>query len=139
MYEIFNPVLPLGERHPYVSGDEALAVRVLTVLGTRPGQLPWRPAFGCALHEVVGRSITGAVLGQARYAIETSLRRWLPDVTIEALRLRIVPIGAQPMSAPTVPLAESAVLSMGVQAALELELELSGPDGPAHLTTVLEP
>lgn len=135
---IFDPSVPVGEGRPWLTHESALAVRVRMVLETTPGTLPWRPEFGCNLSELVGYPATGQLLSQARFRIEASLRRWIPDATIDKVEISVVPHAAGPgTSHRGVPIAEAALLTLGVQADLHVDIELTGPDGPVALSATL--
>lgn len=138
---IFQPGVPVGQRSPWLSGDQALATRVRMVLETRPGQMPWRPTFGCDLARFVGRSATGTLLNDASSTVRNALETWLPDVKVEAVNVKIVPAALGPggLRHRTVPVAESSILTLGVQCSLHLSVDLIGPDGPTTLTATVEP
>lgn len=134
-----HPALPLGGPDAAVSGAEATAWRVRTVLETRPGRVPWRPGFGCDLEGLTGRPADPALVREARLRVEAALTRWLPDLTIRALRVGVrTRVGASELHAHRqVPVAEAALLRLGADAELVLELELDGPDGPVALSAPL--
>lgn len=138
---IFDPSVPVGVDRPWLHGDQALATRVRMVLETRPGQVPWRPDFGCDLESLVGESTTGELISKARWRIEAALRQWIPDATVDKVEVAAVPAADQYVGGPNrqVPLAESALLTMGVQASLQVDVELTGPDGPVAMTALVEP
>lgn len=138
---IFDPRLPLGQERPYLDGERALAFRVRAVLETRPGQIPWRPDFGCDIGSVVGFPATNELLSYARSQIRYALQRWLADVTVEDVLVRVVPVADQhrALVQRTVPLAESALLTLGIQATLEADIQIRGPSGLLTVTTSIEP
>lgn len=138
---IFHPSVPVGVSDPWVTHDQALSARVSMVLETRPGTLPWRPDFGCDLSSLVGRPATPQRLNEARWRVEEALARWIPEVEVVQVQVNVVPLSqwTRGFKAPRVPLAESALLSLGVQAALEVEVELKAPMGPVALTAVVSP
>lgn len=134
-----HPALPFGGPGARVSGAEAIAWRVRFVLETRPGQLPWRPDFGCDLEGLTGRPADATLLREARLRIEAALTRWLPDLSIRALRVAVRSrVGTSELTAfRHVPAAEAALLRFGADAELVLELELDGPSGPYALVAPL--
>lgn len=142
MTVIFDPSLPLGVRRPFVYGTDALAVRVRLVLDTRPGQIPWRPTFGCDLAGLVGYPATAQLIDAARSRISRALSIWLPDVEVVRVDVRAVSaeggVGSR-VTDRNVPVAESALMTLGVQAVLEADIELRGPDGYVSVTTTVEP
>lgn len=141
MSVIFEPSLPLGNPFPFLEGDAALAMRVRMVLETRPGRVPWRPDFGCDLSGLVGFPATPDLLAKARSAIQNALKAWIRDVTILRVEVRATPVtGGHGASAyGAVPVAESALLTLGVQAILEADIELKGPAGVVAFSAVVNP
>jgi phage baseplate assembly protein W len=141
MSVIFDPSLPLGNPYPYLDGDEALAARVRMVLETRPGRIPWRPNFGCDLAGLVGFPATPDLLSKARSAIQNALKTWLRDATVLSVEVRATPVvgGHGSSSYGAVPLAETALLTLGVQAVLEADIEIKGPAGVVAFSAVVNP
>ncbi len=138
---MLHPALPLGQRRPYLTPEEALAARIRMVLETRPGRIPWRPDFGCDLASLVGRPATVQRLNEARWRIEQALRRWVPDAEILRCNVRVSsenqPAGYRRSRA--VPLAEASLMSLGSQAVLEVELDVKTELGAVSVQAVLEP
>ena len=138
---MLHPALFLGERRPYLSAEEALATRIRMVLETRPGKVPWQADFGCDLASLVGKPATAQRLNEARWRIEESIRRWVPEAEVLRCHVRIS-TDATPMGRRRpreVPLAESALMSLGKQAVLEVELDVKTDLGPVAVQAVLEP
>lgn len=138
---IFDPALTLGERRPFLAGEDALASRIQMVLETRPGDVPWRPQFGCDLSSLVGQPATTQRVNEARWRVEEAVRRWIPEATLVRCDVRVVVFdhGARTRHPRTVPLAESALLSLGTEAALEVELDVETEQGPVSIEAVFEP
>jgi phage baseplate assembly protein W len=138
---MLRPSALLGAPRPWVSGEEELVERVRITLETRPGQLPWRPEFGCDLEGFTGQPATTGRLREVQWRIEQALARWLPEVTVDRCVVRVVPTAAPEPSRATsgALLAETALLGLGTQADLEVLLDLSGPDGPVALHAQLTP
>ena len=134
-----DPALPLSPIRVRLSPEEALAGRIRAVLETRPGRVPWRPEFGCDLSELVGQPATAERLSRARSAIEEAVRRWLPDVTVARCELRVVTSLGTHDRPREVPLAEAAIIPLGVYASLEIELDLDTELGPIAVQTQLSP
>lgn len=137
---ILRPDAPLRAARPWLSAEEELIQRVRLVLETRPGQLPWRPDFGCDLEPLVGQPATSGHLRELQWRVEQALARWLPELTVERCVVRVVPqdLGAEgPL--PGTPTAEGAVLGLGTQADVSLQLDLSGPEGALSLHAQLTP
>ena len=64
-------------------GDDLLASKIREVLLTRPGELPWRTAFGAEL-DALRHQRNDAVLEElARVRVREALQRWVPGVTEE--------------------------------------------------------
>jgi phage baseplate assembly protein W len=138
---IFDPALTLGDRRPFLAGEDALAWRVRTVLETRPGDVPWRPDFGCDLSSLVGQPATIQRVNEARWRVEEAIRRWIPEAGVVRCDVRVVVFdeGGRGRHPRTVPLAESALMSLGSQAALEVELDVETEAGPVSIEAVFEP
>ena len=136
---MLRPNLTIGAARPWVHGDEELLERVRLVLETRPGQLPWRPEFGCDLESLVGQPATSGRLTEVRWRVERALARWLPDVNVERCVVRAIPHDSPGLVAATTPVAESALLGLGTQADLEVSLELTGPQGALTVQAQLTP
>lgn len=141
MTVIFDPSVPLGTKRPWIHAEDALATRVRMVLETSPGTLPWRPDFGCDLSDLVGFPATEDLLSHAKWRILTALRRWIPDATIDDVVVRVASAADSSFSRheATVPLAETALLTLGVQAVLHVDIEMTGPAGPVGLSTLIAP
>ncbi len=137
----FRADLPLGERQPYVSDEAALAQRIRMVLETRPGQVPWRPDFGCDLASLVGQPATVQRLNEARWRIEEAVRRWVPEAEVLRCNVRAVADenGAGSLRYREVPIAESALTSLGSQAVLEIQLDVQTELGAVAVQAVVEP
>ncbi len=136
MSRALKPALLLGvpagaESVSFASAEERAASRIRAILETRPGQMPWRPDFGCALDDLVGKPATPGNIDAAKSAIRHSITKWAPDLMIRRLDVRAVPVEGLSgnLRLPTVPLGETALLSLGAQARMEVRLEV---DVPGH-------
>ena len=137
----FDPSLPLGRRSPYLDSEQALASRIRTVLETRPGRIPWRPTFGCDLSGLVGQPATVQRLNEARWRVEEALRRWIPEANVIRCQVRVVNY-TDPGTLRGyhhVPLAESALLSLGIEAGLEVLIDVETPAGAIAVQAMVEP
>ena len=73
------------------SGAELLASKVRQALmteGTTPvstGELPWRTAFGSALHLLRHQRNDAALAELARVYVRDALRRWVPEAELVAV------------------------------------------------------
>ncbi len=65
-----------------VSGDQEILESIRLILGTAPGERPMRPAFGCAIHDLVFAPADSATAGQIAYAVRVALERWEPRITL---------------------------------------------------------
>ncbi len=136
---MFDPALPLSPRRARLSPEEALAAQIRMVLETLPGQLPWRPDFGCSLSDLVGQPATGQALSRARVHIEEALRRWLPEVTVARCQVRVVTRLGAPERPREVPLAEAAIIPLGTHAELAIDLDLETALGAVALQALISP
>ena len=111
------------------------------VLETRPGQVPWRPDFGCDLEGLVGKPATPHRLAQAQWKVEEALRRWVPDV--EVTHCRVKPVMSENVGAMRgsreLPVGEASLVNLGVQVALEIEVDLQTDAGHLVVQAVVEP
>ena len=103
--------------------------------------MPWRPDFGCNLSTLVGQPATPQRLNEARWRVEESLRRWIPEVEVTHCQVNVVPLttGAGIRDRRDLPLAETALLSLGTQAALEVLIDVETSAGVLAVQAVIEP
>ena len=130
---VFPHAVPLGGAQPLLAGSEALEARLRLLLGTRPGDLPWRPEFGCDLGGLLGQPATEARLQEARWRIEAAIRRWIPGIRVGTCRIRVAPEGEIARDPRGLSVAESALLRLGVQAAIELEIGVVFEEAPTRV------
>lgn len=123
-----------------LSPADHIAQQLKIVLNTRPGQIPWRPEFGCDLAGLVGQPATAANLSLARGRVQAALRSSLPDVSFDRIEVRLArsSVDGDALRHPTIPLAEGALLSLGVQVALEVLLEVRVPGGPVAVSATVD-
>ena len=139
---LWDGALPLGRPARHLGEDEALALRVQRLLETRPGTLPWEREFGCDLDDLVGAAATGVRLSEARWRVQQALARWLPELRVSRCEVRAVRSDGRAEALHRyreVPPAEAALLSLGVQASIEIDLDLNSPGGPLAVAVVLTP
>jgi phage baseplate assembly protein W len=69
------------------SGNESISSNVGQVLGTIPGTLPWRPEFGCRVHQLRHRANTPALRELARLYVEQAVTKWEPHAQVTRVEL----------------------------------------------------
>lgn len=132
--------MPLDGLRSNLSPAELIAQQVQIVIGTRPGQVPWRPDFGCDLSSLVGQPASSKNVDRARSLIERALGEFLPDVELERLEVRAARIDDfQELAHRNIPIVETALLSLGTQAHLEVLIEVRVPRGSAVVTATVNP
>ena len=132
--------VPLGAMRPYQSTEEALVDRISLVLQTRPGQIPWRPEFGCQLEEMLGAQASGSQVVQARYAIQQALGRFLPDIEVAGVRVRVVPMegSRDRFKLAEIPIAERALVGAGAGAVLQVDVDIETDAGILTIQALVE-
>lgn len=118
---------------------ELVTQQLQTVLNTRPGHIPWLPDFGCDLESLAGEPASSSNLDEARDRVQHAVKTWVPSVEIARCDVRVISRDRTDLKHPTVPLAESAMLTLGVEASLEVLLEVVVPQGPVVLTAEVNP
>ncbi|MED5373157.1 MAG: GPW/gp25 family protein [Myxococcota bacterium] len=123
--------VPLGVLRPHQSEEEALVDRIRMVLQTRPGQIPWRPEFGCNLEGMLGAQASKASVVQARYEVQRALSRFLPDVEVAGVRVNAVPQSGSRdrFHLPEIPVAERALVGTGAAAVLQVDVDIQTDAG----------
>lgn len=61
--------------------EEAIQI----ILLTPQGQRPYRPEFGCRIHELIFAPNDASTAGLAAYYVEQALRMWEPRIEIEKI------------------------------------------------------
>lgn len=123
-----------------LSASERLSQQLQMVLNTRPGTMPWRPDFGCDLTSLVGQPATVENLETARERVEASLSGALPGVQVDKVDVRLAAFSGSgdELTHPSIPLAEAALLRLGVQARLEVTIEVRVPSGPVTASAAVD-
>jgi len=123
-----------------LSPADHLAQRLQMVLNTKPGTIPWRPDFGCDLSSLVGLPATQQNLQTAQSRVESAIWSSLPDVELEECQVRLAGHAGRgdELDHPTIPLAEAALLRLGVQARLDVTLEVRIPEGPMTVSATVD-
>jgi phage baseplate assembly protein W len=135
-----HPSITLGSLRPWMDPEAALSTKIRMILETRPGQVPWRPDFGCDLRGLVGRQANDETLVKARYAVQTALSRWLPDVDVNSVNVNLVrnAQSADQFRQPEIPIGERALVGSGPLAAVRIDVELDTPDGLMTVSAVVD-
>jgi phage baseplate assembly protein W len=123
-----------------LSPSDLLSQQLQIVLNTRPGTMPWRPEFGCDLTSLVGQPATADNLMTAQQRVEAALSGALPGVVVEKVDVRLAAFSGsgEELTHPSIPLAEAALLRLGVQARLEVTLEVRVPSGPVTASATVD-
>lgn len=135
MRTVLNPAHIPGVTSPFLAPDDALFYRLRLVLETRPGQIPWRPDFGCDLGPLVGQPSTPQRLAELRWRVESAIRRWLPDLELVACRVRITALGVRLGPSPS---PESGLLGLGTQVGLQVDVAVR-EQGEVRAITLPDP
>lgn len=69
-------------------GVRKLEQAMRLVLGTFPGERPYRPEFGCRLKNYVFAGASVDVLGQIAAEVRAALLRWEPRVNVDDVAVR---------------------------------------------------
>jgi phage baseplate assembly protein W len=138
MNPLLDPAVPLGPAA--LSRRDDIATRVRMVLGTRPGQLPWRPEFGCDLDRFVGQALTNSRLEELAEAVRAAVSRHMPEVDVVDCGVRVETRWGAPSDNErrSVPIGEAALVRFGVQASLQIELQLETESGPVAIQAVID-
>lgn len=65
-----------------VTDAEGAVAKVMVLLGTQPGELDWRPEFGCNLRQFRHKNLTPSLEAVARARIQDAFDRWLPSLVL---------------------------------------------------------
>src|SRR5215468_11506699 len=71
-----------------VKGEREIVESIRLILATAPGERPMRPAFGCAIHDLVFAPADAATAGQIAYEVRVSLERWEPRIVLDDVMVR---------------------------------------------------
>lgn len=67
------------------SNEDSIQESVRIIIGTRPGELPMHPEFGCRIQDYTFASVDYTTLYSMKTEVEHALIRWEPRITqIEA-------------------------------------------------------
>ena len=126
MKKMMHPSLTLGARRPFLTSTEQALHRMDIVLHTAVGDLPWRPGFGCDLTSLVGETATQERIDLTESEIRRALSSHIPNAKINACKVELVTgLGdASTHREALVPIAESALVSIGTEAHLEMKVDI---------------
>jgi len=121
--------------------DAVVAQRIRAVLETRPGDIPWRPDFGCNLGRFVDQPLTPEAVSGVRNEIRRALSRHLPDVRVRDVKVGVLTgLGAHGMRGlRQLPIAERALVQLGTHATLDVDLEVSVDGRVVFLEARIQP
>lgn len=71
-----------------VRGEREIVESITLILSTAPGERPMRPAFGCAIHDLVFAPADAATAGRIAYEVRLSLERWEPRIDLDDVVVR---------------------------------------------------
>ena len=141
----FAPRLPFRAPDPYLHGTDSVLQRLMSVLTTPLGRIPWRPDFGCDLGRFVGLPASQTTLTDLDWHIRSALARWVPDVQILKSEVELVqlhpmemtiededsylgsPVEVYPFSGDA--RMEGHLLGLGTQVGVRVRLQIQTPDG----------
>ena len=80
-----NDTLLRDKKNDYasVTGSECIRSHVRQILGTKRGEIPWRPTFGSRLHLLRHALNNPAASALAAYYVLEALALWEPRVVVE--------------------------------------------------------
>ena len=68
------------------NGCDLAIAKVTLVLGTRPGEIDWRPDFGCGIHLLRHQNNTDMLAAMAGIHVRKSFADWLPSYVLTAIK-----------------------------------------------------
>ncbi len=137
MRKILHPSLTLGSRRPFLNKTQGNLARIDMILQTNIGDLPWNPEFGCDLTSLVGEAATPERIDHTESEVRRSIATYLPEVDINdcSVQLQSEGFSSSTHREALIPVAESALVSMGTEARLELKLDLQIDDEDLEIGT----
>ena len=135
-----HPSMTLGARKPYLNSTEAILSRLDILLNTHPGDLPWKPKFGCQLTDLVGEAATTERVDMTRGNVRRAINVWLTDAKLNNCDVHLITGQGSVIHhrEPNVPVAESALVAMGTEAHLEVKLDIEVEDESLEVAAELE-
>lgn len=71
------------------TGEACIRSSISQILGTRPGEIPWRPDFGTDFDQYRHRSGTGALAQEIADTAAESIARWEPRVKVSRILAQV--------------------------------------------------
>ena len=68
-----------------VSHEREIEEAIRLILGTAYGERPYRPKFGCGIHDHVFAPADASTAGRIAYEVEVSLERWEPRIDLQSV------------------------------------------------------
>jgi len=139
MAHLLPPDARIGASVSRLERGQRTIARIRSILETRPGTVPWRPEFGVDLASLVGSALTRTQLDRVRAAVEAALARWAPDIEVIGCEVHAVTAfgGGAGGRDRTIPLAEGALVRLGTQASLRVDLSLRTDEGELNLSATI--
>src|SRR4051794_2446264 len=64
-------------------GHERIRQSIRIILGTALGERPYRPEFGCAIHNLLFEVLDARLAGRVEREVRASLVRWEPRIIVK--------------------------------------------------------
>jgi phage baseplate assembly protein W len=71
-----------GSGFETASGERLVRMAILQILGTEPGELPWRPEFGIALRTRLHKNMDSTMAALVAHEVQQALLRWEPRIEV---------------------------------------------------------
>jgi phage baseplate assembly protein W len=84
------PLRRTGSDFASASGEKLVASAIAQILGTRPGELPWRPDFGADLEPFRHRNASEQLVQEISDEVVQAIARWEPRVTIASCEASVL-------------------------------------------------
>jgi len=66
--------------------EENIRQSITLIIGTKPGERPMLPEFGCRIHQFLFAPNTHATGNMIAFHVEQSLSRWEPRIKVEGVK-----------------------------------------------------
>jgi phage baseplate assembly protein W len=66
--------------------EENIRQSITLILGTKPGERPMIPEFGCKIHQFLFAPNTHATANMIAFHVEKALLRWEPRIKVEGVK-----------------------------------------------------